>query len=291
MDAVKDFFSSIREYVRDKTANPFWGAYVLAWVAVNFRLIVVLLASGEAAQKIAYIDDTLYPSLTVWLVRFWLGPMALAAFFVVASPFLQRWVTTFTRARDAETIRQLLRIEEQEPLTKEQADRLRKQLHDERARRMAEVDELKAENDELRQQLDSVARAQTLQKDEPDKGVVERTDTSPSSNQDSFKFRESDFISVPQRTMLKIVERGLRRKEAEALYVVRNKSLPRAAWAAELALKEHHEENVLLERLKGLELVEENPSPSGRGLSFIRITSAGSQALEAMAMRGFIGAA
>lgn len=156
---------------------------------------------------------------------------------------------------------------------------------------MAEVDELKAENDELRHQLDSVARTQTLQKDEPDKDVVERTDTSPSSNQDSFKFRESDFISVPQRTVLKIVERGLRRKEAEALYVVRNKSLPRSAWAAELALKEHHEENVLLERLKGLELVEENPSPSGRSLSFIRITSAGSQALEAMAMRGFIGAA
>ena len=291
MDAVKDFFSSIREYVRDKTANPFWGAYVLAWLAVNFRLIVVLLGAGEAAQKIAYIDDTLYPSWAAWLVRFWLGPMALAGFFVVASPFLQRWVTTFTRARDAETIRQLLRIEEQEPLTKEQADRLRKQLHDERARRMAEVDELKAENDELRHQLDSVARTQTLQKDEPDKDVVERTDTSPSSNQDSFKFRESDFISVPQRTVLKIVERGLRRKEAEALYVVRNKSLPRSAWAAELALKEHHEENVLLERLKGLELVEENPSPSGRSLSFIRITSAGSQALEAMAMRGFIGAA
>lgn len=103
MDAVKDFFSSIREYVRDKTANPFWGAYVLAWLAVNFRLIVVLLGAGEAAQKIAYIDDTLYPSWAAWLVRFWLGPMALAGFFVVASPFLQRWVTTFTRARDAES--------------------------------------------------------------------------------------------------------------------------------------------------------------------------------------------
>ena len=62
MDAVKDFFGSIREYVRDKTANPFWGAYVVAWVAVNFRLIAVLLGSGETAEKIAYIDGTLYPS-------------------------------------------------------------------------------------------------------------------------------------------------------------------------------------------------------------------------------------
>lgn len=291
MDAVKDFFGSIREYVRDKTANPFWGAYVVAWVAVNFRLIAVLLGSGETAEKIAYIDGTLYPSWIAWLARFWLGPLALAIVFVVVSPFLQRWVSTFTRARDAETIRQLLRIEEQEPLTKEQADRLRKQLQEERARRLAEVDELKAENDELRQQLDTAARVAIEQK----KVVAKEGDEGPASaiplEQAPFKFLASDFISVEQRTVIRLIERGLQYREAAALYLLRNNRLLRSDWAAELGVKEPHEEKVMVDRLKGLELIEETIVPTSRGQTFLRITSAGSQALDAMTTRGFISGA
>ena len=211
--------------------------------------------------------------------------------FVVVSPFLQRWVSTFTRARDAETIRQLLRIEQQEPLTKEQADRLRKQLQEERARRLAEVDELKAENDELRQQLDTAARVAIEQK----KVVAKEGDEGPASaiplEQAPFKFLASDFISVEQRTVIRLIERGLQHREAAALYLLRNNRLLRSDWAAELGVKEPHEEKVMVDRLKGLELIEETIAPTSRGQTFLRITSAGSQALDAMTTRGFISGA
>lgn len=288
MDTIKELSASVRDYLRDRTSNPIYGAFVVSWVVLNFRVLLVVFGDGSARDKIQYLDERLYPAPQHWA---WYGfgyPLLLATLFVVASPFVRRWVTLFLRRRENETLTAMLKVEGETPLSREQADLLRRAIAAERVRRVKEREEANREIDELRRQLELAAT----------EAVKARPDIAPDfdagnpvvpTDNDQLYLAEDDFVGLGQDSIIKAARRGISRLQAELLYTLRNgHKLTIGDLAKQMNLPEHHAVKVLLDQLQGLQMVELDSN--ARGLVYT-ITSAGTQALQAVTNRGFNGAA
>lgn len=288
MDTVREIFDSLRRHLRDRIANPLYAAYAFAWAVLNFRLLLVLLGDGQWRDKIQYIDGTLYRDHSERFYRGFLHPVLIAVAFVLAAPFIQRWISVFLRGREKVTTEQLLAIAGETPLSPEAADALRGGLLKEKHNRLEErrafetqISELSAQIDLLNTRL-SKADERVLSASAPEEDV----EPGPASDQledpqGTLTVHEADLIGVPQQVRIKVGMSGITRQQAQALYIVRNGDPFRVSdLARNLGLSENYAVQVLMDKLRGLGLISfEN------GIS--KITSAGRQALDAVISRGF----
>jgi hypothetical protein len=287
MESWRDISNSLSAYLRSRLVNPIFGAYLVTWSVINFRLLLVLFGAGTWQEKIRYIDTRLYPEEWHWLVFGIAYPLGVAVLLVLGTPFINRWSTVFLRAREAETTRQLLVLQKETPMPKAEAAQLRRQLLAERESRLedqeqaeklrmeqaAQIDLLLQENKKLKSANDGQAAIKTH--DTTDLVVAPKT----------YEIRESDLIGVSQRVMAELMRRGITHLQATALFAVRNgENFNTNILANVMGLSERRVALVLLDQLKGLGLIE---SKNFASTDTYQISSAGRQALEAVLARGF----
>jgi len=285
METIRELTTSLRSYVRERLTNPVYGAFLVAWAVLNFRLILVLAGSGTWREKITYIDTRLYPEGMHWAWYGFAYPFLVGVAFVMASPYLSRWATLFLRKRERDTLVRLLEIEGETPLTKEQANVLRQSVLSERKRRLEERDVANRQIDELQRQLDTAALERPETAAQVDTPPLASLDLEPKPEVDHLVLHEDDFVGVPQQVYVIAAMRGLTTDQASMLYALRNEELLSLdVLRKRLHLPEHHTAKVLADQLRGLRFIMED---SDRGVRGFRITSAGSQALAAVMKRGF----
>lgn len=313
METIRDFFASLGAYLKERLANPLYVCYVAAWCILNFRLLLVLSGDQTPAEKISHIDKLLY---TEWWHWAWFGfgyPLLVAVAFVVASPFVHRWVSWYLKGREKRTIEGLLKIADETPLPKPAADRLRESLISERRRRLEEAQLATERLDEVEAQLEIAIRqkkeleARLLEglkpstenpadpyagDDAPDisGGQSNHAGTEVASGKEDaddlkavLPLSEEDFYGLPPTISLPLVKRGLTVEQARALHHVRNsQDFGLKALASRFPNKELYEMQVLADQLTGLRLMGYS-SATGT----YSVTSAGRQALDAVVKRGF----
>lgn len=84
MNSIKELFLSFIESTKDRLKNPMIGAFVIAWIAVNWRFIAILFFSSKKIEdKISFIE-TNYFNLqhNLWI------PLGIAVFYVLVLPYL-----------------------------------------------------------------------------------------------------------------------------------------------------------------------------------------------------------
>lgn len=84
MKSIKEFIISFFESAKDRLKNPIVGAFIMAWVAVNWRFIAILLFSSKTIeQKIEFIENNYFDiKLNLWI------PLAFAVFYVLILPYI-----------------------------------------------------------------------------------------------------------------------------------------------------------------------------------------------------------
>lgn len=289
MDSVKEVLESLRGHVRTRLSNPLYAAYIFTWVVLNFRVLLVLFSEGEWTEKIQYIDERMYPAWWHWA---WFGfgyPLLVAIGIVLATPFIQRWISVFLREREKKTVAQLLKIAEETPLPPEEADRLRRRMINERQSRKAEESRLTTEIGELNAQIELLKKENDGLKigRPPGFDITELTGDEPQESEgggNALLLRESDFAGENRNQVMALVHTGLKTPEAEALYALRDgKDQDAFDLRQALGLPEEYLAQVLLDRLHGYRLV----SPSNVKARHFAINSFGRQALSALIQRGF----
>ena len=78
METWKEIWGGFKGHLADRLGNPFAGAFLFAWVAFNFRLLVVLFWIEPYGEKFKYIDEKLYPHLGHWVLRGFAVPVLIA---------------------------------------------------------------------------------------------------------------------------------------------------------------------------------------------------------------------
>lgn len=161
-----DFRHSIGEVLRERTSGPFYGAFILSWLAVNWRVAYVTIFVKDESlppafhNKIEYIE-----SLLCYEDLFWI-PLKYTGLLVIVVPILA-WIAytvslLFTRARI--WIKGEI-LDKHQLLTKEQTDALWTEFHEKERRFEARIasknDEIALKNSEIESLKEEIKKAQS----------------------------------------------------------------------------------------------------------------------------------
>lgn len=92
---MSDEIDEVKEVVKERLKSPFYGSWAIAFVAVNWRALYVLLFPGEmgVTDRLNWVDGNLYPSFWVDHVpKLIVLPLIFACIAVSAVPWLLLWL-------------------------------------------------------------------------------------------------------------------------------------------------------------------------------------------------------
>lgn len=182
MDTIKELLASVRFQLAERLGNPLSGAFIVAWLVANFRLLLVLFSDGEWREKLRYIDATLYPDAYEWLRLGVFWPLIFALLYVFAYPFVAKKVIEFHRMRQKELREIAIRVEGETPITKEEKNRLLLKLRQTEANWRKQVEDLQAENQALGDALDAAQKASQAVLAGPKEGIAEEDEERPENS-------------------------------------------------------------------------------------------------------------
>lgn len=84
MTTVKEIIQSIFDSSRERIKNPIIGAFVFSWMAINWRIVLIILFSNK---KVIYKIDLIEAKYIDINLNFWY-PLAFAAFYVLILPYV-----------------------------------------------------------------------------------------------------------------------------------------------------------------------------------------------------------
>lgn len=135
MDDAKNFVLGIFQTVKERFGNPLISAFVIAWVVWNFRLLLVLIGSGDGGwqAKITYIDTKLMVHWWHWVVHGTLVPLVAALLWIYVLPPLLRRVAAHHEKHTNLTREALFQISGTRTLSEEEASEMRSVMLRQRA--------------------------------------------------------------------------------------------------------------------------------------------------------------
>lgn len=125
---IDDFLKSVRAAMYERTTSPLAGAVALSWLVWNYKFVIVLFSSMEPEKKFGYIEQVLYPRTWGSLVDVLVGPLCTAALLIFVYPFPAKWTFKFWRNRQRELKEIRQQIDDETPLSREEARRIRRQV-------------------------------------------------------------------------------------------------------------------------------------------------------------------
>lgn len=124
---MDDLAKSVKAQLYERVSSPLLGTFALSWAAWNYRFILVLVSSMSVTEKIGYIDSQVFPTLEQILLRGALYPLLTALALIFLYPIPAKYVYQYWRRRQKELKEIQQQIDDETPLTKEEARQLRRE--------------------------------------------------------------------------------------------------------------------------------------------------------------------
>ena len=153
---LDDLTKTVKAQLYERASSPLLGAFAISWVAWNYRFVLVLFSSMPVAEKLTYIDTNIFNSYQAIFLHGTLYPLLTTLSLIFIYPIPAKFVYEYwrRRQRDLKEIQQ--RIDDETPLTREEARELRHEtskatfeFEQELGRRSAEITRLKETIKEL----------------------------------------------------------------------------------------------------------------------------------------------
>ena len=145
---LNDFKDSIKAKLYDFNSTPFMSSLVISWVAINHKYLLVLFSDKiDVDKKLMMLNDTYSYNAVFGYFSFYFAPLLFALFYVYAYPLISKkfYEYTLEQTKKLKGIKQ--KIEDETPLTQEEARWHRIQ-----------ITKLEAENNDIRARLASAAK-------------------------------------------------------------------------------------------------------------------------------------
>jgi hypothetical protein len=112
---MKEVVDSLKKTLHERLASPFTGSFIVTWLIVNWRFILVILSGEKYSQKIIFIE-AIYP-LVWWKNLFFLVllPAAGALFYIsFYQIFLAKTLKVWIQGENAKAVAQEKRLFDEE---------------------------------------------------------------------------------------------------------------------------------------------------------------------------------
>lgn len=124
---LDDLTKTVKAQLYERANSPLFGAFAISWCAWNYKFLLVLLSSMPAIEKLDYIDSHIFPSFMGVALRGVCFPLLSAIVYIYLYPIPAKYVYQYWRNRQKELKGIQQRIEDETPLTQEEARELRRQ--------------------------------------------------------------------------------------------------------------------------------------------------------------------
>jgi hypothetical protein len=123
---MDDLIKSVKAQLYDRVSSPLLASFLISWLAWNHRMLLVLVSSEfKLVQKFDYVDKVLYPGAYQVICQGFLWPLLSALVLLVIYPIPGRWIYEHVR-KEQKVLKEIQqRIEDETPITQEEAHELR----------------------------------------------------------------------------------------------------------------------------------------------------------------------
>lgn len=124
---LAESIKTIKAQLYERASSPLFSVFIISWCLWNYRFIMVISSKSSISEKFIIIDNEIFTSLLVKVEYCLLLPLLTTAFMLFVYPYPAKYVYKFWRNRQKELkdIRQ--KIEDETPLTIEEAKAIRKE--------------------------------------------------------------------------------------------------------------------------------------------------------------------
>lgn len=159
--ALSELVKDVKSAWLSRVSNPLVGAFSLAWLAVNYRLLFVLFSGAEFDKKFAFVDGVLYSPWWMVPVKGVLLPLALALAYIYLVPIPTERVYRWTLDRQRRLNRIAREVAGQKLLSADESNRISSEAS-------ASVEAARNEAEEFKQELKMSERKAALREREFD---------------------------------------------------------------------------------------------------------------------------
>lgn len=124
---LEELSKTVKAQLYERVSSPLLGSFLIAWCGWNYKFVLVLISSMEAEKKIAYINANLYPSMWDRVLEGFTYPLLTSLALIFAYPWPARWIFSYSRKQQIMLKKLQQVLDEETPLTKEDAKDLRRE--------------------------------------------------------------------------------------------------------------------------------------------------------------------
>jgi hypothetical protein len=130
----------IKSQLYDRVKSPLAGGFIFAWILWNWKMALALISNLSYYEKISLVENYIDKS-GVFFIDLWLCPLLSAIVYIYGYPFFAKFPYEYSeyQKKKLKVIHQ--RIEDETPITQEEANRLRKVNQEELLKLQIQLDE------------------------------------------------------------------------------------------------------------------------------------------------------
>lgn len=173
---LSDLAKTVKAQLYERVSSPLLGAFAISWVAWNYRFILVLISSMPVAERFAYIDSNIFDSYQNIFLHGTLYPLLTTLSLIFIYPVPAKFVYEYWRKRQRELKEIQQRIDDETPLTREEARELR---HETLNARLEFEQELERKSAEITRLKETIKELQPREKTDIDQPPKKQTKSAP----------------------------------------------------------------------------------------------------------------
>jgi hypothetical protein len=148
---IEDFTTTIKAQLYERVSSPLLSSFVISWCGWNYKFLLVIFSSISTHEKLIYIDLNIFPDIGSKIIYGALLPLLTSLFliFIYPTPAEVIYKHVKTNQRRLKEIQQS--IDDESPLSKEQARKIRREALENQLKYEAEIDSKTSENSRLKE--------------------------------------------------------------------------------------------------------------------------------------------
>lgn len=120
-----DLIKTIKAQLYDRIASPLFSSYLISWVGWNYKFLLTIFSGMKVKEKLDFISGVVYPSFSYLLMHGVLYPLITSMLIIFVYPYPAKFTYQFYRRRQVELKEIQQKIDDETPLTREEAKKIR----------------------------------------------------------------------------------------------------------------------------------------------------------------------
>lgn len=193
---IEDFTTAVKAQLYERVSSPLLSSFALSWCGWNYKFLLVVLSGMSSHEKIVYIDMNIFPSLWSVFIHGAALPLITSLFLIFLYPIPAEYIYKHVKIQQRRLKEIQQSIDDESPLSKEQARKIRREALESQLRYESEIDSKISENSrlkdlvsELQHKVDELAKV-------PDNSTPQDSEGTVLSEKDELIDEGPDFLAA-----------------------------------------------------------------------------------------------